>query len=171
MKVQLSANNEEFELDAERIGDGWSVTLPEGQKQSFTARRLEGDILEITTGDRTLRIPFAVVSGETQIAFHGRAYSFSYGSAGPKHSSTKHSSGELTAPMVGIVSNVLVTHGERVEPYQPILVIEAMKVLATLEAPFAGTVRLHAKKGEQVEHGALLAEVVPTDEANTKPTS
>ncbi len=75
------------------------------------------------------------------------------------------SSGSLTAPMIGVVASVMAAEGDRVEAHQPLLVVEAMKVMATVEAPFAGTLaRLHVQAGQQVSLGELLAEVVPLEE-------
>jgi biotin carboxyl carrier protein len=64
--------------------------------------------------------------------------------------------------MVGVVADVSVAVGDRVAAYQPVAVVEAMKVLATLESPFAGVVAaVHAKKGDPIEHGAPLVEITP----------
>lgn len=64
--------------------------------------------------------------------------------------------------MGGVVAEVKVTAGEAVEAYQPLAVVEAMKVLATIEAPFAGTVRaVHIGRGDRVEHGQILVEIAP----------
>jgi pyruvate carboxylase subunit B len=62
--------------------------------------------------------------------------------------------------MTGSVADVLVKEGDSVQAYQPMAVVEAMKVLATLEAPIAGEVaRIHVSKGDRVDHGALLIEI------------
>ncbi len=57
------------------------------------------------------------------------------------NSNRKRSSGALIAPMSGIVVEVKVTVGQTVEAAQPLVVVEAMKVYATVEAPFAGHVK------------------------------
>jgi biotin carboxyl carrier protein len=68
--------------------------------------------------------------------------------------------------MVGVVAGVSVAVGDRVAAYQPVAIVEAMKVLATLEAPFAGIVAaVHVKKGDAVEHGAPLVEITPEEVA------
>jgi biotin carboxyl carrier protein len=62
--------------------------------------------------------------------------------------------------MPGRVVRVLVEPGAAVQPRQPILVIEAMKMENELRAAAAGTVKeLYAHEGQLVDAGALLAVV------------
>jgi 3-methylcrotonyl-CoA carboxylase alpha subunit len=67
--------------------------------------------------------------------------------------------GRLTAPMPGNVIDVLVKPGDLVEPGRPLMIIEAMKMEHTIQAPSAGRVReIHFAPGDQVMEGdALLA--------------
>ena len=68
--------------------------------------------------------------------------------------------GTLTAPMPGMVTEVLVAIGDKVEAGQPLLRLEAMKMQHTVQAPTAGTVsELSVAKGQQVEAGAPLVTV------------
>jgi propionyl-CoA carboxylase alpha chain len=69
-------------------------------------------------------------------------------------------SGSLLAPMPGTVVRVAVEVGETVEPGQPVLVLEAMKMQHTVSAPYAGTVtEIDVKPGAQVAAGEVLAVV------------
>jgi pyruvate carboxylase subunit B len=66
----------------------------------------------------------------------------------------------LAAPMPGLVVRVLVESGAAVQPGQPLVVIEAMKMENELRAPSAGIVRtVHVGPGTAVEKGAPLVEV------------
>jgi len=68
--------------------------------------------------------------------------------------------GTLTAPMPGMVTEVLVAIGDKVEAGQPLLRLEAMKMQHTVQAPTAGAVsELSVAKGQQVEAGAPLVTV------------
>jgi acetyl/propionyl-CoA carboxylase alpha subunit len=67
----------------------------------------------------------------------------------------------LTAPMPGTVIRVLVEAGQRVEPRETLLVLEAMKMETPLVSPYEAVVHaVHVKEGEQVAGGALLVELV-----------
>jgi acetyl/propionyl-CoA carboxylase alpha subunit len=66
----------------------------------------------------------------------------------------------LTAPMPGTVIRVLVGEGDAVQPRQPLLVLEAMKMETPLVAPYEAVVRhVHVREGDQVAGGAVLVEL------------
>jgi len=68
--------------------------------------------------------------------------------------------GAVVAPMPGTVIRVLVGEGDRVQPRQPLVVLEAMKMETPLVSPYEGVVlRLHVSEGEQVAGGAVLVEL------------
>ena len=66
----------------------------------------------------------------------------------------------VTAPMPGIVIRVLAGEGDRVEPRQPLVVLEAMKMETPLVSPFEAVVRrVLVSEGDQVAGGAVLVEL------------
>jgi 3-methylcrotonyl-CoA carboxylase alpha subunit len=66
----------------------------------------------------------------------------------------------VTAPMPGTVLRVLVAAGDRVEPRQTLLVLEAMKMETPLSSPYAAVVRaVHVAAGDRVAGGAPLIEL------------
>ena len=66
----------------------------------------------------------------------------------------------LVAPMPGMIVRVQVQAGDRVNPGQGLVVIEAMKMENELRASVAATVKaVHAQAGAAVEKGALLIEL------------
>lgn len=70
----------------------------------------------------------------------------------------------LTAPMPGRVVAVRAPEGRRVRAGEPIVVIEAMKMEHAVAAPIDGTVeRVAVREGQQVERGAVVAEVSGID--------
>jgi acetyl/propionyl-CoA carboxylase alpha subunit len=71
-----------------------------------------------------------------------------------------HETSALTAPMPGVVIRVLAGEGDRVEPRQPLLVLEAMKMETPLVSPYEAVVkRVHVAEGDRVAGGALLVEL------------
>jgi 3-methylcrotonyl-CoA carboxylase alpha subunit len=66
----------------------------------------------------------------------------------------------LTAPMPGTVIRVLVAEGERVQPRQPLVVLEAMKMETPLVSPYAATVKsVHVAEGDRVAGGSVVVEL------------
>jgi acetyl/propionyl-CoA carboxylase alpha subunit len=66
----------------------------------------------------------------------------------------------LNAPMPGTVIRVLTAEGERVEPRQPLVVLEAMKMETPLVSPYGAVVRaIHVREGDRVAGGAVLVEL------------
>jgi acetyl/propionyl-CoA carboxylase alpha subunit len=71
-----------------------------------------------------------------------------------------HGSGAVTAPMPGTVLVVHVAAGADVEPRQPLVTLEAMKMEHPVTAPFAATVSaVHVSPGDAVAAGQVLAEL------------
>ena len=66
----------------------------------------------------------------------------------------------LTAPMPGTVIRILVGEGDRVQPRQPLVVLEAMKMETPLLSPYEAVVRaVHVGEGDRVAGGELLVEL------------
>ena len=66
--------------------------------------------------------------------------------------------GSLQSPLPGRVIRVLVETGAMVEPGDPLIIVEAMKMEHEIVAPHAGAITaLRVSEGHQVETGTLLA--------------
>ncbi len=71
--------------------------------------------------------------------------------------------GNLRAPMPGLVKVVRSGPGETVVKGQPLLILEAMKMEHTIAAPHDGTIAEIAAEGAQVTDGTVLVKFVETD--------
>lgn len=79
---------------------------------------------------------------------------------------TETETGEETvrSPMPGSVVRILVNEGDRVEPGQPVVIVEAMKMQNELAAVRRGTViSVRAKEGDVVDQDAPLVLLQPAD--------
>jgi acetyl-CoA/propionyl-CoA carboxylase, biotin carboxylase, biotin carboxyl carrier protein len=66
----------------------------------------------------------------------------------------------VKAPMPGVVLRVLAAEGDRVEPRQPLVLLEAMKMETPLVSPYEAVVRrVHVAEGDRVAGGAVLVEL------------
>ena len=68
--------------------------------------------------------------------------------------------GDLSAPMPGLIVEVLAKPGDMVESGQIVMVEESMKMQMQLRAPASGRVeKIPVKPGAQVDKGALLVKI------------
>ena len=171
MKLQFQYGDSLIALEVERDGDCWRVTLPDGAQRRIAVTRRGDDVLQIEeTSDagasiHTLLVPFARQEDGVYFSYEGATYRFEPHTGRTAAHKAKAASGVLTAPMTGIVVEVMVSIGDTVQAYQPLAVIEAMKIMSTLEAPFAGTVTaIHYRAKQQVAHGSPVIEITPLSE-------
>ena len=62
--------------------------------------------------------------------------------------------------MPGTVIRVLVAEGDRVQPRQPLVVLEAMKMETPVVSPYEAVVRaVHVTDGDRVTGGQLLVDL------------
>jgi acetyl/propionyl-CoA carboxylase alpha subunit len=71
-----------------------------------------------------------------------------------------HAQSTLTAPMPGTVIRVLASEGDRVQPRQPLVVLEAMKMETPVVSPYEAVVRaVRVSEGDSVAGGDVLVEL------------
>jgi len=64
---------------------------------------------------------------------------------------------QVLAPMPGVVVEVAVKPGDRVEPRQPLIVLESMKMKNIIRATVSATVEaVHVSNGQGVKHRDVL---------------
>jgi 3-methylcrotonyl-CoA carboxylase alpha subunit/geranyl-CoA carboxylase alpha subunit len=80
----------------------------------------------------------------------------------------EHSSNAIVAPLHGVVSKLYRAVGDTIEKGSPVLQMEAMKLIHTLNAPVQGRIAaIRCTIGETVPADALLVEIAPTDAQET----
>src|SRR5215831_1172504 len=111
MKLEFSYRENSLSLDVERAGEEVSVTLPDGKRHNIRVERNADSTITVAEDDRVLRIPFRRVREGVEFCYRGRCFEFSPGSSARGRGAQGSSSGILTAPMVGTVTEVLVATG------------------------------------------------------------
>ncbi len=114
--------------------------------------------------DGVLRRAVAVIDGsDIHLAIGGASFVFSEPSALAAAADGAADARRVRAPVAGVVTRLLVQTGDAVAANQQLACVEAMKMEMWLVAPADATVlAVHARVGEQVASGALLAELEPT---------
>lgn len=141
--------------------DGIEVELAPGQAE---IERLSDRLVVKTPAGAATAV--AVRSGDAVlISYQGRQFKVER-KRPPSSALGAAASGELRAPMPGLIVDILVARGGAVDKGDKILVLEAMKTQQAFTAPFHGHVeQLCVSKGDQVSDGDLLAVIVAEAES------
>ena len=176
MDLRFDYNGTEIVLSAERVDHGWRVRLPNEQTYDIVAGAANDETVLIAAmlapgadttlpaSKRFLRIPYVRTKGGVQFSWHGQAYRFNKSmpasARAPGKSEPVNVSGTVTTPTGGMVVDIFVEAGQVVEAFQPIAVVEAMKVMTTVEAPRPGRIEeLFVTRGQRIEQGAPIGRV------------
>ncbi len=138
--------------------DGWSVTLDDGTTLQATGT-LNGNALRVQIGEQLQRA--TVVRDGTALYVFGRegVQRFTLHDPVSDADQSVADAGSLLAPMPGRIIATLVAPGTQVTRGTPLLVLEAMKMEHTLQAPADGVVQgFRIKAGDQVGDGAVLVD-------------
>ena len=165
LRLQAGETVRSVRVQPDRFG-GVAVSLDGATVQAsvlgFNAGRLRYAV------DGVLRSAIAVfANAQVHLALDGNTFVFTEVSAFPDADALKDAS-KARSPVAGKVTQVLVTSGADVQVGQQLVCVEAMKMEMWLCAEAAGAVKaVHCKAGDQVESGALLAEIelTPTTKA------
>jgi biotin carboxyl carrier protein len=106
------------------------------------------------------------------ININGTTYLVQDADALAQNSTRKRSSKELpqeiTPPMPSVVERIMVAEGDLVEKGQSVIVVSAMKMEATLQAPFKGKVlKINVAEGDKVMPGQILVDIEREEEEST----
>jgi len=134
------------------------------QIYKFRATVIDDHKLLLSINGSQVAAYLARVGKETQVFINGELYSIlDLGEAdkNPQRRGGPHDQlQKITPPMPAVVIRLLVALGDAVKKGQPLIVLSAMKMEATLYAPYAGTVKkINAAAGEQVMPGLILVEI------------
>ena len=152
LSVQLTATGDDrYRV---RVGD---------QVYEVVARATPHGAVRFSVGG-VLHTATAAGDGEQiHVRLDGRTFGLSI-HKGRREAEGRAGNGQVTAPMTGIVTQVLVAHGDAVEAEQPVAVMTAMKMEHKLFAGVRGTVaQVLAQEGATVDQGELLVRVEPTE--------
>jgi 3-methylcrotonyl-CoA carboxylase alpha subunit len=170
-RLVLRNESENTDVHVTALMDGSSlVRTSQGERQVSLARRGAGFSVE---SGGTVMQGLAVVQGaRVWLTISGETYAFEVlpeHAAAVSASAAGAGSGAILAPMPGVVAEIRVAAGDRVEAGQVIVVLESMKLFMPLSADVAGIVAdVACRIGETVGAGKRLATIVP--EISREPT-
>jgi len=162
-KFTINLNHQETDLDVTRQGHTLHVAHG-GQTAVVEILHTDGPalLLEYVQPDgsrRRLRVAGHVGPGDQrQIWVNGRV--LTYQRVRHRGSSTSADEGSLAASIPAVVTAVLVQPGDAVTEGDKLILLESMKMVIPILAPYAGTVTaLKCQPGESVQAGVPLIEL------------
>jgi 3-methylcrotonyl-CoA carboxylase alpha subunit len=136
----------------------WSVQLDDGAPVPVHGG-LEADGLRVQIGAQLHRARLVRDGGELYLFGHDGVQRFTVHDPVSEADQAVADAGSLLAPMPGRIVATSVAPGTRVARGAPLLVLEAMKMEHTLQAPADGIVQgYRVKAGDQVGDGAVLVD-------------
>ena len=151
-------------LEVRLLPDGRRIVL-DSDCEIELALRVGADSFELTFEDRLLRGSHATTDGRVRLTLDGESFAIGIGSeARPAVAAGGGGagSGAILAPMPGVVAEVRVAPGDRVEAGQVVVVLESMKLFTSLSAGIDGVVAdIACQPGETVQAGKRLALIEP----------
>lgn len=113
------------------------------------------------------KVQAQLLKGTLWVHLNGRTFTIdtASGKKGRKKAGAGGSSDQITAPMPGKVTKIIVSPGASIQAGQSVLVMEAMKMEYTLKADIAGTIdSVNCAVGEQVALGKSLVKIKPNEQ-------
>jgi pyruvate carboxylase subunit B len=170
MKYLVTINGKELEVTV----DGSIAHLEGGGRLAARLADVEGTPIKLATlGDRVYRVLAHRGGAPGQLTLELGGFRFEVEVLDERTRAIRRLSGAtsrpggpapLVAPMPGLVVRLLVQPGDRVQPGQGVIVVEAMKMENELRAKAAAVVRtVTVAVGSPVEKGAVLVEFDPTE--------
>ncbi len=125
------------------------------------ALRIHAERFELSFEDRLLRGSHATSEGRVRLTLEGESFDIGLGSEARPAAAAGGGgagSGAVLAPMPGVVAEVRVGPGDRVEAGQVVIVLESMKLFTSLSAGVGGVVtEVSCQPGDTVQAGKRLA--------------
>lgn len=173
MKVKVDVNGQEREMEVSRQGDRLRISYG-GQTREVRVLHTDGAhfVLEYEQPagpyqqQRRLRAAGHVDGDQRQlwvngsIVFYKRVQEKQAGAGQP-------AAGSLSASIPAVVSEILVGEGDVVAAGDKLILLESMKMILPIQAPYAGVVgEINCVEGEAVQPGVTLIELERQEETN-----
>ncbi len=168
MRITVELAGRELELEVEQQGDNLRI-LFEGKETVVRLVNVEdaGFVLEYDEahGDhvrrRRLRAAGYASGDARQLWVNGSQLQYRRVRRRDATGSLA-GSGSLAAEIPSVVSEILVAPGDVVVAGDKLLLLESMKMILPIQAPYAGTVAaIHCAAGQAVQPGIPLVEITP----------
>ncbi|MEK5757619.1 MULTISPECIES: acetyl/propionyl/methylcrotonyl-CoA carboxylase subunit alpha [Acinetobacter] len=137
----------------------------EGQTLNIQGELLDQHLLQLNLAGQQQKLAFSQTEHGITLFQNGQSYKFTYLKSDFNGQDEQSTENNLTAPMPGVITQVLVAANDKVKKDDVLLTLEAMKIEYTIRAPHDGIIaNSYFQKGDQVKAGDELVEFQPLAE-------
>lgn len=168
MKYVTIINQRRFEIEVDNDGR----VLIDGEERDVDFLNLGGSLYSLITENKSFEAVIDDDEGRIDVMMRGRLFEAQVLDERAmllmqRRGGLSSSSGEVQAPMPGLIVDVTVEEGDAVAKGQTVIILESMKMQNELKSPVDGVARaIHAVAGQAVDKNDLLVEVkaLPSEE-------
>lgn len=166
MKYTTFVNGEQFEVEIQRDGS----VLVNGKRYEIDFLPMEGSLHSIIMDNRSLDVAIEEQGSHYEILMQGRLYDAQVLDQRAmlmlnRKGGLKMGSGEVHAPMPGLIVDITVNVGDEVTMDDTVVILESMKMQNELKAPRAGKVQtISVTVGDSVDKNQLLIIIAGAEE-------
>jgi len=166
MKYVTIINNEQYEVEIDNDGG----IFINGERRDVDFLNLGGSLYSVITQNKSLEVVIDDENDKIEVLMGGRLYETQVLDErallmAQRRGGLGGGSGEVHAPMPGLIVKVVVEVGQEVEQGKTVVILESMKMQNELKAPVDGTVTaIHIEASQTVDKNALLLEIEPPEE-------
>ena len=163
MKYVTIINDQSYEIEIDHDGS----VLVNGQERDVDFLNLGGDLFSIITENRSLEAVINDDEGQIAVMMSGRQFEAQVLDERAmlmmqRRGVQSTGSGEVKAPMPGLIVAVTIVRGASVAKGETLVVLESMKMQNELKSPIEGVARaIHVEAGQAVDKHDLLVEIKP----------
>ncbi len=163
MKYVTLVDDQRFEIE---IGNDGRL-LVNGEPRQVDFLSLGPSLYSVIMDNLSLQVVIDGESGRYDVLLHGHLYESTVLDERAMMMAQRRGglgvrSGDLNAPMPGLIVQVPVSVGQQVGEGDTLVILESMKMQNELQAPVGGTVEsVHCAEGQTVDKGDLLLVVRP----------
>lgn len=161
MKYVAIINNQQYEIEIDEDGK----VLIDGDERDVDFLNLGGSLFSVITENKSLEAVIDDDEGRIAVMMGGRLFETQVLDERAilmmqRRGVQETGSGEVHAPMPGLIVEVTVQPDQEVEIGDTLIILESMKMQNELKSPIAGVVRsVQVAAGQAVEKNMLLVEI------------
>ena len=163
MKYVTIINNERYEIEIDNDGS----VLVNGELRDVDFLNLGGSLFSLITENKSFEAVIDDDEGRIAVMMRGRLFEAQVLDERAillmqRRGAQPTGSGEVQAPMPGLVVAVTAAVGQVVRQGDTVIILESMKMQNELKSPVDGLVAsIHVEAGQAVDKNELLVEVKP----------